>query len=166
MREIENELDIRPLLPADWPAVRRIYIEGIATGNATFETTCPTWKAWDRAHLPFCRFVAVLDEAVVGWAVLSPVSARAVYTGVAEMSVYVGAGHRDRGVGRALFGALIAAADEAGLWTLQSVILAENRASLHLHDALGFRRVGYRERIARDANGVWRDTVLVERRRP
>lgn len=163
---MEKELSIRPLRPADWPAVRRIYAEGMATGNATFETACPTWEAWDRAHLPVCRLAAVRDGTLVGWGALSPVSARPVYAGVAEMSVYVAADCRGEGIGRALFLSLIAASEQAGLWTLQSAVLEENRASLHLHDALGFRRVGFRERIARDAQGVWRNTVLLERRSP
>lgn len=154
---------IEPLLPQDWPAVRDIYAQGIATGNATFETQVPDWDVWDANHLPHCRFVAREGDRVIGWAVLSPVSRRAVYVGVAEVSVYVAAAAQGHGVGKALLQTLIAAAEDAGIWTLQGSIFPENRASLALHQACGFRIVGRRERIAQ-LHGVWRDTILVERR--
>ena len=147
----------------DWSAVRAIYEEGIATRNATFETAAPEWAAWDANHLPNCRFVAREAGHVIGWAVLSPVSRRAVYAGVAEVSVYVAESARGRGVGRMLLQALVEASEEAGIWTLQGGIFPENEASLALHKACGFRIVGRRERIAK-MDGVWRDTVLVERR--
>lgn len=147
----------------DWSAVRAIYEEGIATRNATFETAAPEWAAWDANHLPVCRFVAREAGHVIGWAVLSPVSRRAVYAGVAEVSVYVAESARGRGVGRMLLQALVEASEEAGIWTLQGGIFPENEASLALHKACGFRIVGRRERIAQ-LDGVWRDTVLVERR--
>lgn len=154
---------IEPLLPQDWPAVRDIYAEGIATGNATFETQVPAWDVWDANHLPHCRFVACEGDRVIGWAALSSVSRRAVYAGVAEVSVYVATAAQGRGAGKALLQTLIAAAEDAGIWTLQGSIFPENRASLALHQACGFRIVGRRERIAQ-LRGIWRDTVLVERR--
>jgi L-amino acid N-acyltransferase YncA len=149
----------------DWPHVRRIYAEGIATGDATFETTVPDAGELDRRWLPGQRWVAEVDGRVAGWASLSPVSDRSCYAGVAETSLYVGEGFRGRGVGTALIGRQVAEADSAGLWTLQTAIFPENRASLALHRSAGFRTVGVRERIARLA-GVWRDTVLLERRAP
>lgn len=153
------------MLPADWPDVRRIYLEGIATGVATFETDAPDWAAWDADHRPDCRLVArTPDGRVVGWTAVSQVSGRCVYEGVVEESVYVAAEARGQGVGRALLEALMAATEAAGLWTVQAGIQAENTASLALHEAVGFRRVGVRERIGRDASGAWRDVVLVERR--
>jgi L-amino acid N-acyltransferase YncA len=154
---------IEPMQPADWPAVRTIYLEGIATGNATFETEAPEWERWDASHLPVCRLVARRDGQVVGWAALSPVSGRCAYGGVAEVSVYVAAAARGQGIGNALLAALVAESERAGLWTLQAGIFPENVASLALHKACGFREVGRRERIGQ-MHGVWRDTVLMERR--
>jgi phosphinothricin acetyltransferase len=159
------DLTIDALTPADWPAVRAIYAAGIATGNATFETDAPTWAAWDAGHCPAGRLCARAGGAVVGWAALSPVSRRAVYAGVAEVSVYVHPDWHGRGVGTALLTELIAAAEANGFWTLQAGIFPENRASLALHERCGFRVVGRRERIGRH-HGVWRDTVLLERRSP
>jgi L-amino acid N-acyltransferase YncA len=147
----------------DWEAVRAIYREGIATGNATFETDVPDWEAWDKNHLPACRLVAKADGRVVGWAALTPYSSRRAYAGVAGLSIYVSASARGQGIGRTLLGALIEASEQAGLWTLQAGIFPENAASLALHRACGFREVGRRERIGR-LNGVWRDVVLMERR--
>ncbi|MGD0861886.1 MAG: N-acetyltransferase family protein [Candidatus Limnocylindrales bacterium] len=148
-----------------WPAVRAIYEEGIATGSATFERMAPEWEAWNHAHRPDCRLVARDGSgAIVGWAAVSRYSARAVYSGVAELSVYVAAGVRGRGVGRALLAALVAASEAAGIWTLQAGVMADNVASMALHESCGFRRVGVRERIGRDAAGRWRDVVLLERR--
>ena len=147
---------------ADWLAVRDIYAEGIATGEATFETSPPVWAAWDAAHTAEHRFVSVHDD-VVGWAACSAVSDRCVYDGVLELSVYVAAAARGRGVGSALLAALIASTEEAGVWSLQSGVFPENAASMALHLRHGFRLVGTRERIGR-MNGVWRDVVLLERR--
>jgi L-amino acid N-acyltransferase YncA len=149
----------------DWPAVRSIYLEGIATGQATFETEAPSWKRWSAAHLPAPRLVARdgPDGAVGGWAALSGVSERCVYAGVGEVSVYVGAAHRGRGVGRLLLQGLIEEAERAGLWTLQAGIFPENAASLALHRACGFREIGRRERLGR-LRGAWRDVLLLERR--
>src|SRR6266568_9334933 len=126
-------ISIRPMLTADWPAVRAIYLEGIATGNATFETEAPAWERWDAAHRSDCRFVACEGEAVLGFAALSPVSIRKVYAGVAEVSVYVAGAARDAGAGSALLQELIRASEQAGIWTLQAGIFPENEASLRLH---------------------------------
>ena len=157
-------MTIQPLTAAHWPTVRAICEQGIATGNATFETQAPEWKDWDRAHLVYCRLVAV-DEAgtVQGWAALSPVSSRCVYGGVAEISVYIAAAARGRGVGRALLLALIAESEAHGIWTLQASTFEENAASIGLHTQAGFRVVGHRERIGQH-HGVWRNTVQLERR--
>jgi L-amino acid N-acyltransferase YncA len=165
-------LRIVPLRPSDWAAVRRIFLEGIATGNATFETEAPDWETWDRAHRADCRLLARDEDAVasaktpfsvLGWAALSRVSQRRAYEGVAEVSVYVAAAARGKGVGRALLEELVRASEAAGIWTLQAGIFPENAASLAIHEGCGFRRVGTRQRIGR-LNGVWRDVVLLERR--
>jgi len=148
---------------ADWPAVESIYAEGIATRQATFETVTPSWAAFDAGRLPDHRLVAVEEGRVVGWAALSSTSGRECYAGVVEHSVYVNADVRGRGVGRALMEALIRGADEAGLWTIQTSVFPENAASVALHERLGFRVVGRRERIAQ-LDGIWRDTLLLERR--
>lgn len=160
---ITDSFSINALDPADWPVVRAIYKEGIATGQATFETTAPDWELWDAAHRPDCRLVARRDGQVVGWAALSPVSKRDVYRGVAEVSVYVSAAAHRQGIGRALLLALVDASEAAGIWTLQASIFPENEVSVSLHVACGFRVVGRRERVALH-HGVWRDTVLLERR--
>jgi L-amino acid N-acyltransferase YncA len=148
----------------DWPNVRAIYLEGIATGNATFETDAPSWEAWDRAHVADLRLVARdADGSVLGWVAVTPVSGRCVYAGVADLSVYVSAAARGRGVGRTLLTALIQSSERAGIWTLQAGIFPENAPSLALHRACGFRDVGRRERIGK-MDGVWRDVLLLERR--
>ena len=154
---------IEPMQPDDWPAVRTIYAEGIATGDATFETTVPDWAAWDAVHRVEARLVARVGGEVVGFAALSAYSSRATYRGVAWESVYVAAARQGQGVGRALLDATIAAAEAVGLWTLMAGILAENVASLALHERAGFRRVGALERIGRDARGRWRDVILMQR---
>jgi L-amino acid N-acyltransferase YncA len=156
-------VDLRPLTEDDWAAVADIYWDGMRDGLATFETEVPSWAVWDAAHLPEHRLVAELLDEVVGWAALSPASSRRCYAGVAENSVYVARAARGRGVGRALLERLVGDADAAGIWTIQTSIFPENRASLALHERCGFRVVGTRERIAR-RDGVWRDTVLLERR--
>jgi L-amino acid N-acyltransferase YncA len=158
-----SELVIAPFEPRHWPAVELIYLEGIATGNATFETGAPSWEDWDAAHLPGLRLVALRGEDVLGWAALSPVSERCVYAGVAEGSVYVAEAARGHGVGRRLLEELIRRSEEAGIWTIQTGIFPENEASLRLHERVGFRRVGVRERLGR-LHGVWRDVVFLERR--
>ncbi|QUH01871.1 metalloregulator ArsR/SmtB family transcription factor [Saccharopolyspora erythraea] len=158
------DVTVRPLEAGDWSAVRRIYAEGIATGNATFETEVPTRRALESKWLPGHRWVAELEGEIAGWAAASQVSNRTCYAGVAETSVYVGDAFRERGVGKALLHKQVTAADTDGLWTLQTSIFPENRASLALHHSAGFRTVGFRERIAKH-RGIWRDTVLLERRR-
>ena len=155
--------EIRPLTRADWPRVEAIYREGIATGNATFETEPPSWGEFDAGRLPGHRFVAVERDEVVGWIAASPTSTRECYAGVIEHSVYVAESARGRGVGLALLEAFIASAETAGIWTIQSAMFPENEASLRLHERVGFRLVGRHERIAQ-LDGVWRDTVLLERR--
>lgn len=156
-------LSIETLLPADWEQVREIYLEGIATGLATFETEAPPWERWDAAHHPFARLTARQAERMLGWVALAPVSSRAVYRGVADVSIYICASARGQGVGGALLRAVIAESERHGIWTLQSGIFATNTASLALHRACGFREVGYRERIGQ-LGGVWYDTILMERR--
>ena len=150
-------------MPADWPRVRAIYLEGIATGIATFESSAPQWEVWDAGHLPDCRLVACLEGDMAGWAALSPVSSRCVYAGVAEVSVYVAAAARGAGIGTALVAAIIAESENHGLWTLQAGIFPENTMSMALFEKSGFRVVGRREKIGR-LNGCWRDTLLLERR--
>ena len=163
-----RRVQIEPMAAADWPTVRRIYAEGIATGDATFEAEVPDWSHWDHSHRPECRLVARDPKSGedVGWAAITLASSRRVYSGVAWESVYVAGPWRGRGVGRALLKALIPASEKAGYWTLQAGILIENEASLALHEAVGFRRVGVQERIGRDRRGRWRDRVLLERRSP
>jgi len=155
---------VEEMRAGDWEAVRAVYLEGIATGDATFEREAPSWESWDASHLKEPRLVARAGERVKGWAALSAVSRRSVYAGVAEVSVYVAAEARGEGVGRALLSALVEASERAGVWTLQAGIFPENAASLRLHLRCGFREVGRRERIGRAFDGRWRDTVLLERR--
>jgi len=147
----------------DWEAVRAIYLEGIATGNATFETAAPDWEKWDAGHLQACRFVARVQGEIVGWAALSPVSARKVYAGVTEVSVYVAERARSKKVGSRLLAELVKASEREGIWTLNAGIFPENTASIELHKRHGFRVVGTRERIG-CMNGRWRDVTLMERR--
>jgi L-amino acid N-acyltransferase YncA len=148
---------------SDWEQVCAIYLEGIATGHATFETQAPAWEQWDARHLPYSRLVARSGETVKGWAALSSVSSRFVYAGVAEISVYVGAGHRGEGIGKALLEALISDSENNGIWSLQAGIFPENSRSITMHKQCGFREVGRRERIGK-MSGIWRDVVLLERR--
>ncbi len=154
---------MRELRHDDWPAVRVIFEEGIAGGDATFESEAPSWEDWDKTHLEGHRLVALEGGEVVGWAALSPVSERCCYAGVAEDSVYVADSAQGRGVGRALLDDLLAGADRDGLWTIQAGIFAENEASIELHKRCGFRVVGTRERLGQH-HGAWRDVVLMERR--
>ena len=147
----------------DWEQVRSIYLEGLRGGNSTFETQAPSWEKWDEAHLQIPRLVMRDGEQILGWAALSPVSKRSVYRGVAEVTVYVTETARGQGIGRALLEALIEESETHGIWTLQASIFPENTASVELHLRCGFREVGRRERIAM-LNGIWRDTLLFERR--
>lgn len=149
---------------SDWPQVQSIYKSGIDTNIATFETTVPTFEAWDKSHLSFCRLVAENSQMnVIGWAALSPVSGRCVYGGVAEVSVYLHPDAQGQGLGKLLLEKLIDESEQNGIWTLQAGIFAENKASVKLHTKMGFRQIGYREKIGK-LHGVWKDTVLMERR--
>lgn len=172
-------ITIQPLLPEHWPVVRAIYEQGIATGDATFQTSAPEWEEWDRSHLPHSRFIAVENDSdqgaahskdvlsknvpVIGWVALTPVSSRCVYAGVAEISVYVDPNYRGKGVGNALMQAVITDSETHGIWTLQAGIFPENVASIRLHEKVGFRVVGVREKIGK-MKGRWRDTVFLEKR--
>lgn len=153
------------MLRADWPRVAEIYAEGIATGNATFETEVPTWARWDALHLEEPRLVARIGDRIQGWTAVRPVSEREVYRGRVECSLYIAAEARGQGVGEALMQELAARADAAGLWTLEAIVFPENRASVRMLEASGFRVVGRRERLAR-LHGAWRDVLLLERRSP
>jgi phosphinothricin acetyltransferase len=154
---------IENMTAEDWPRVANIYLAGIATKNATFEQQAPDWQTWSNSHRPDCRLIALLGEQIVGWAALSNVSSRCIYSGVAEVSVYVDPEFQGRGIGDRLMKALIAESESNGLWTLQAGIFPENGKSIQLHLRNGFRIIGTRERIGK-MDGVWRDTVLLERR--
>ena len=161
-------IQIIKMQPQHWQDVAQIYAEGIATGNATFQKDIPTWEEWDSSHLKNCRFVAIevtpnTEGVVVGWAALTPVSGRCVYAGVAEVSVYVTPQYSGHGVGKTLMNSLIESSEIDGLWTLQAGIFPENIGSVCLHESVGFRQIGRRERIGK-MDGKWRDTLLLERR--
>ena len=160
-----NNLEIvfRPIKADDWEIVAAIYKQGIETNNATFQQQIPTWNEWDNRHLKNCRIIASIDNKIAGWAALSPVSTRCVYAGVAEVSVYVANNFRGQHIGKMLLDKLIIESEKENLWTLQAGIFPENIPSLIIHEKAGFRKVGYRENIAK-MNGKWRDTVLMERR--
>ena len=160
---MERSILIEPLTADHWEAVRSIYLQGIATGNATFQQTVPDWQEWDAGHLPTCRLVARSKWEIAGWAALSPVSRRPVYRGVAEVSIYVAESARGCGIGARLMARLIADSEAEVIWTLQAGIFPENTASIELHTKAGFRVVGTRSRLG-SMNGVWRDVVLMERR--
>ncbi|AKA35288.1 GNAT family N-acetyltransferase [Flagellimonas lutaonensis] len=157
-------VQIRPMIESDWPSVAQIYAEGIATGFATFESEVPDYDSWNAGHIKPCRLAAEKDGVILGWAALSPVSSRCVYGGVAEVSVYVGENTRAMGVGRLLMEKLIEESENAGYWTLQSGIFPENESSIKLHEKMGFRYIGKRERIGKTVNGTWKDNLLFERR--
>lgn len=157
------KLMIDAMTDRDWPEVREIYRDGIATGNATFETETPTWKKWNAGHKRECRLVAREQGQILGWAALSAVSAREVYAGVAEVSIYVAASARARGVGKALLSRLIEESELHGIWTLQAGVFPENAASIALHKSHGFREIGFRQRLGK-LGGTWRDVLLLERR--
>ena len=151
------------MLPQHWEAVKIIYEEGIATGNATFQTTAPSWQEWDNAHVKTCRIIASENNELLGWAALTPVSSRCVYAGVAEVSVYVATNARGKNIGSLLLKELISQSEQNGIWTLQSGIFPENKASISMHEKNGFRIIGYRERIGKMGN-IWRDNISLERR--
>ncbi|CAM3456728.1 GNAT family N-acetyltransferase [Zobellia roscoffensis] len=158
-----NHIELRPMLPEDWPFVSKIYAEGMATGYATFENKTPSYDAWNNSHIANCRIMAFEEDQCLGWAALSPVSSRCVYGGVGEVSIYISTEARGKGVGSKLMQALITQSEENGLWTLQSGVFPENTGSIKLHEKMGFRRIGKRERIGK-RDGVWKDNVLFERR--
>ena len=163
MDNLEIMIQVYDLTQDDWDAVRSIYIQGMATRNATFETTPPSWEQWDVSHLPQCRIIVKDDAKIIGWAALSPVSNRSVYNGVAEVGIYMATSNQRQGVGKILLTALIELSESEGIWTLESTMFPENEASIRLHRSCGFRKVGYRERIGR-LDDIWRDTILMERR--
>lgn len=157
------EIIFRPMTEDDWKSVSEIYKQGIDTGNATFQQEIPSYTDWDSAHLKSCRLLAIKENEIVGWAALTPVSGRCIYAGVAEVSVYVSDKYRGHKIGYKLLEKLINESESEKLWTLQAGIFPENIASLKIHEKLGFRKIGYRERIGK-MKGIWRDTVLLERR--
>jgi L-amino acid N-acyltransferase YncA len=161
--QIQPDIIIDSMQDGDWERVRAIYLEGLASGQASFETEAPNWEHWDEAHLRHSRLVARDGERVVAWAALTPISRRRCYAGVAEVSFYVSAAHRGRGLGKRLLRELVAASERLGIWTLYGSTFPENEASLQVQSACGFRVMGRRERIAQH-HGVWRDTVITERR--
>ncbi len=158
------ELLIRPMIKEDWEAVASIFKEGIDMKTATFHTEVPTYEVWDQSHLKACRFVAIVDDVIAGWVALTPYSSRCVYSGVAEVSVYIKTEFRGKQVGKRLLEELVRSSEDNGIWTLQSGILENNIASIALHKSIGFRMVGYREKLGRDPNGEWQNTVIMERR--
>lgn len=158
------DIEIKDMQPKDWESVAGIYQLGIVTGIATFESIVPTWPIWDKTHIQSCRLVAFLDNVIIGWAALSPVSDRSVYRGVAEVSVYVNTILKGKGIGTKLLEELIIQSEKEGFWTLQSGIFPENKASLQIHKKLGFREVGYREKIGRTKSIDWKDNIILERR--
>ncbi|MUK89389.1 GNAT family N-acetyltransferase [Ornithinibacillus sp. L9] len=160
---MESSIVIDKMRDTDWERVRDIYIEGIQTGNATFETVAPKWEEWDQGHLNECRLVVRENGEVIGWGALSPISRRAAYNGVAEVSIYFSMNSVGKGIGSRLLKRIIDDSEENGFWTLQANIFPENAVSIHLHEKHGFEIVGTRKRIGK-LNGVWRDVVLMERR--
>jgi L-amino acid N-acyltransferase YncA len=158
-------MTIKPLTAGHYSTVKKIYEQGIATGQATFQTNAPDWDEWNQSHLAHSRFVAIENNEVIGWAALTPVSGRCVYAGVAEISVYIDERYRGRGIGKKLLQRLISESESHKIWTLQAGIFPENISSLKIHESLGFRKVGYREKIGQ-LKGMWRDTVLLEKRSP
>jgi phosphinothricin acetyltransferase len=150
--------------PLDWAQVKKIYVDGILTGKATFQTQIPTWEEWDKGHLKDCRYVARLNDQVIGWIALSPTSSRECYAGVVEVSVYVDGQHKKMGVGTALLKQAIFCSEEKGIWSLYCSITKVNVESIALHKKCGFREIGFREKIAKMQDGLWHDTVLLERR--
>lgn len=164
MKEIDFTLEIKAMQPEDWDAIKDIYEKGIATGNATFQTSAPSsWDMWNQGHLPHSRFVAITNNKVVAWTALSPTSKRECYKGVCELSIYVDPVFGGKGIGNLLMQTLISSSEENGVWSLYSSTFPENKASIGLQKEFGFREIGYREKIAQQ-NGVWRDTLLLERR--
>jgi len=158
------EYTIRPMKTDDWSQVVEIYYQGIQTNNATFNTSCPSYDEWDKTHVKDCRLIADYDGEVAGWAAISSISSRECYKGVAEVSIYVDVNHSGKGVGEMLMKNLLEESENNGFWTIQSSIMQNNSASIRLHEKCGFRTVGFRERIAKDRFGLWRNTVIMEHR--
>lgn len=155
---------IEEMTEENWEGVAKIYLEGINTGKATFQSEIPSFQDWDKNHIKICRLVACKKNKVLGWAALSPTSSRCVYAGVAEVSIYIGEQYRGQGIGTNILKSLVKLSEENGIWTLQSGIVRENNASIALHKSCGFRELGIRERVAKMPNGIWHDVVLMERR--
>ncbi len=161
--KMQNKVQIQNFDQNDWISISKIYKEGINTGIATFETEIPDWNQWDHSHISSCRLKAVRNTKIVGWAALSPTSKRKVYTGVAEVSIYITSKRRNIGVGKLLLEKLIFESEKGGFWTLQASIFTKNKASIGLHKSLGFREIGYREKIGK-LHDIWHDNVILERR--
>ncbi len=158
------EYKIDQMKQSDWKQVANIYLDGIKTGVATFQTEVPTWQEWNNSHISSCRLVVRLGDSVLGWGALSATSSRCVYAGVAEVSIYIGEKYKGQGIGGILLKELVKESEEKGFWTLQSGIIRENVCSIALHKKCGFREVGIRERISKMDNKDWLDVVLMERR--
>lgn len=158
------EYTVRPMEKIDWGEVIEIYYQGIQTNNATFSISIPSYEEWDKLHTKECRLVADADGEVAGWAAISPISSRECYKGVAEVSIYIDVNHSGKGLGEKLLSALLEESEKNGFWTIQACIIQNNTASIKLHEKCGFRMVGYRERIAKDRFGTWRNTVIMEHR--
>lgn len=160
------DFEIRNIIQNDWPYIVSIYQQGIDTNMATFQTTIPDYTSWDESHLKACRSVLIFKGQIVGWVALTPVSSRCVYAGVAEISIYIDNAFKGKGLGTRLLNHIITESEQNGIWTLQAGIMQDNEASIALHKKCNFREVGYREKIGKDKNGNWRNTVLMERRSP
>lgn len=154
---------IREIKESDYPHIKEIYMQGIETKNATFETQAPDWDYWNKSKLPYCRLAAVMNNEVVGWAALSPTSSRYVYRGINEVSIYISTRHTGKGIGKKLLNALIEESEKNGVWTLYASIFPENTVSINMHKSFGFREIGYMEK-AGCMDGIWRNTILLERR--
>ncbi|GAA4275264.1 GNAT family N-acetyltransferase [Aquimarina gracilis] len=160
---MKPEIQIAYFSKIDWPKIATIYKEGIATGIATFETKIPSWETWDASHIKSCRLKAMIENQIVGWAALSPTSKREVYKGVAEVSIYITSKHQNLGIGTLLLSQLIKESEAEGFWTLQAGIFTQNKPSIALHKSLGFREIGYREKVGK-LNDIWYDNTILERR--